>query len=69
MGCFAPLRRVGAGGGRSNPSVISRCGGLLPSASADLRSSGDAIVFEGNRQPQASTRRKPSSSRARTLRQ
>ena len=34
-------------GGRRNPSVISQCGGLLPTAPADTRSSGDVITFEG----------------------
>ena len=32
-------------GGRSNQSVTSRCGSLLPSASADARSSGDVVEF------------------------
>ena len=35
-------------GGRSNPSVTYRCSSLLPSASADGRSSDDVIVSEGN---------------------
>ena len=30
-----------------NPSVTSRCSSLLLSASADVRSSDDAIAFEG----------------------
>ena len=34
-------------GGRSNPSVIFRCGSLLLSVSADVRSSDDVIAFEG----------------------
>ena len=33
--------------GRSNPPVTSRCGSLLFSASADVRSSDDVIAFEG----------------------
>ena len=28
-----------------NPSVVSRCGSLLPSASADARSADDVIAF------------------------
>ena len=38
-------------GGRSNPSVSSRCGS---SASADVRTSGDVIAFEGRSQVQLS---------------
>ena len=34
-------------GGQSNPLVTYRCGSLLPSASADARSSDDVIAFEG----------------------
>ena len=35
-------------GGRSNPSRTSRCGSLLPPASADVCSSDDVIAFEGH---------------------
>ena len=35
------------GEGRRNPPATSRCGSLLPSASADPRSSDDVIAFEG----------------------
>ena len=38
---FCPCR------GQSNPSVTSRCGSLLRSVSADVRSSDDVIAFEG----------------------
>ena len=41
MDCVAPLRR----GGRSKLAVPSQCGGLLPSTSADVRSSGDVVAF------------------------
>ena len=41
------LRPRGSGG--SNPSVTSRCGSLLPFASADARPSDDVIVFAGRR--------------------
>ena len=43
------LRPSSRGNGvRSNLSVASRCGGLLPSASADVRSSADVVAFEGH---------------------
>ena len=42
VGCFAPPPLVG--GGRRNPSVTSRCSNLLPSASADVRCTDDAIA-------------------------
>ena len=39
---------------RSNPSAVSsRCSSLLLSISADVRSSGDVIAFEGTPQPSA----------------
>ena len=43
MGCLAPFRS----GGRSTPSATSRCGRLLLTLSADVRSSDDVIAFEG----------------------
>ena len=36
-------------GGRRNPSETFRCGSLLPSPSADVRSSDDVIAFKGHR--------------------
>ena len=44
MNCFAPLRRL-LRPPFYNPSVTSRCSTLLPSASADARSSDDVIAF------------------------
>ena len=44
MDCFSPPHPLPS----FNPSATSRCGGLLPSASADARSSDDVIaLFEG----------------------
>ena len=40
MDCFDPRRR----GRRSDPAAPSRCGSLLPSASADARSPDDVII-------------------------
>ena len=31
-------------GGRSNPPATARCGGLLPSASVDVRASDDVVA-------------------------
>ena len=39
------VHRFAQRGGQSNPSVASRCGGMLPSASADVRSPDDVIAF------------------------
>ena len=48
MGCFVPFwPPLLRGGGRSNLSAASRCCSLLLSISADVRSSGDVIAFEG----------------------
>ena len=38
-------RALSRGGQRSRPSVMSRCGGLQPSFSADVRSPDDVIAF------------------------
>ena len=52
-----PLRRGGEAtqqclrGGRGNPSTTTRCGSLLPSASADVHASDDAIALEGTFPP------------------
>ena len=43
-GCFAPPLEEGR---CSDPSVISWCGSLLLSFSADVRFAGDVIAFEG----------------------
>ena len=44
MDCFAPLRRDG----RSNLLATARCGSLLLSFSADVRTSDDVIGFKGH---------------------
>ena len=43
MGCYAPLRRV-EGGAQQSISVTARCGNLLLSVSADVRTSDDVIA-------------------------
>ena len=46
LSCFAPLReREREGWVGAKPSATSRCGSLLPPASADVRASDDVIAF------------------------
>ena len=44
LSCFVPLGERERGGG-VKPSATSRCGSLLPPASADVRASDDVIAF------------------------
>lgn len=48
IGCFVPLylsRGLQGSMRRSNPTVTPRCGSVLPSAPADVRSSNDVVAF------------------------
>ena len=45
MGCLASSTLLSKGGAKQRPSATSRCGRLLPSASADARSSDDVAAF------------------------
>ena len=51
MDCFVPLKREDDDD--VPPSVTPRCGGLPPSASADVRSADDVAAFEGMFLPDA----------------
>ena len=69
MGCCVPLvlRDLSKGGQRNLPSVASRCGSLLLSLSADVRSFDDVIAFEGPPVQTDSQKRTPLYRRRRKL--